>query len=273
VSVLSCSVRGCGRPLERGDRVLTCADGHTYDIARSGYINLLQPQDRRSANAGDSKDAVEARARLLDAGAGRASLDSLVARAAALDLGAGACVVDLGCGSGDALAMLQALTPVTGIGIDLSTAAIDLAARRHPAVTWVVANADRRIPILDRQAALVMSLNGRRNPDEVARILSPAGRLLVAIPAPDDLIELRERIQGQAIERSRAEALLEEHEARFELVERTALRERAWLEPAQLVDVLHGTYRGKRASAAAQIEALAGMDVTLAMEIFLFSPR
>ncbi len=281
VSILSCSVRGCGRPLQRGQRALTCPEGHTYDIARGGYINLLQPQDRRSANAGDSKEAIDARARLLDAGVGRALLDGLIAHAAALDLVAGAGVVDLGCGAGDALAMLQARTPVLGVGIDLSTAAIALAARRHPQITWVVANADRRLPILDRTVALVLSLNGRRNPEEAARILEISGRLLVAIPAPDDLIELRQAIQGQAVERSRAEALLHEHGPRFELVERTAVRERTRLAPAQLIDILHGTYRGKRTSAAARVQALtepqsgsaSGMDVTLAMEVFLFSPR
>ena len=45
--MLACSVRGCGRPLEKNDRALVCARGHSYDIARSGYVNLLQPQDRR----------------------------------------------------------------------------------------------------------------------------------------------------------------------------------------------------------------------------------
>jgi len=56
--VLACSVRGCGLPLTRRDRALVCSAGHAFDIARSGYINLLQPQDRRSLVAGDSKTAV-----------------------------------------------------------------------------------------------------------------------------------------------------------------------------------------------------------------------
>jgi len=273
VSALSCSVRGCGQALTRGARTFTCPAGHAHDIARSGYVNLLQPQDRRSAHAGDAKASVEARARLLDAGIGRASLESLIARAARLDLPSAACVVDLGCGSGEALAMLHALRPITGVGIDLSSAAADLAARRHPDMTWVVANADRRVPVLDRAAALVMSLNGRRNAGESARILEPGGSLLITLPAPDDLIELRELVQGQAIERPRGEGLLVEHAARFELVERSVFRERARLERDQLLDLLVGTYRGRRASAAARVESLAGMDVTLAIECFLFSLR
>ena len=273
MSLLSCSVRGCGQPLTRGARTYTCPAGHSHDIARSGYINLLQPQDRRSARAGDSPEAVAARARLLDAGVGRASLEHVIARVAAPGLAPAACVVDLGCGSGEALAMLHALAAISGVGVDLSTAAIESAARRYPDVTWVVANADRRIPILDRRAALVLSLNGRRNAGETARILGAGGRLLVTVPAADDLIELRALVQGQAIERPRGDALLAEHAAHFELVERSIVREQARLVPDQLADMLRGTYRGRRTSAAARVAALPGMDLTLAMEIFLFTPK
>ena len=276
-SVLSCPVRGCGQPLastpvSRGG-VLACPAGHSYDIARSGYVNLLQPQDRRSLRAGDSKDAVEARIRLLESGAGRASLDNLVSRATGLGLSPGACVVDLGCGSGEALAMLHVLVPVTGVGIDLSTAAVDLAARRYPHVTWVVANADRRVPILDRRAALVLSLNGRRNPDEAARILAPGGHLLITMPGPDDLIELRELVQGTAVTRARGESVIGEHAPHVELVERAQLRERVALEPEQLLDLLHGTYRGRRASEAARVAALTRMTVTLSTELLVFVRR
>ena len=273
MSVLSCSVRGCGQALARGGRTFSCPAGHSHDITRSGYVNLLQPQDRRSPQAGDTKASVEARARLLDDGIGRASLESVMMRAARLDLAPSACVVDLGCGSGDALTMLQALGAITGVGIDLSVAAIDRAARRHPGVTWVVANADRRIPVLDRRAALVMSLNGRRNPAESARILEPGGRLLVAVPAPDDLIELRALVQGRAVEQPRGEALLAGHAEYFDLIERSVVREHNRLERDQVIDVLLGTYRGRRTSAAARVEALPGMEITLAMETFLFSPR
>src|SRR4051812_46772176 len=67
---LACSVRDCGLPLSRQLRTWTCGRGHSFDLARAGYVNLLQPQDRRSAYAGDQADAVAARARLLDNGIG-----------------------------------------------------------------------------------------------------------------------------------------------------------------------------------------------------------
>src|SRR5450755_3800076 len=58
VVTLLCTVRGCRRPLSRESNRFVCERGHSFDVARSGYLNLLQPQDRRSANPGDSKEAV-----------------------------------------------------------------------------------------------------------------------------------------------------------------------------------------------------------------------
>ena len=155
--VLACSVRGCGEALTRHDRAYRCSHGHTFDVARSGYLNLLQPQDRRSTAAGDSAAAVSARARLLAHGVGASILAGIVSRAAALDLPPDPVVADLGCGSGDALAALAALRPIRGVGIDLSTAAITHAVKQSAGrswtddvvLTWVVANADRRLPLRD----------------------------------------------------------------------------------------------------------------------------
>lgn len=272
-SPLACTVRDCGLPLQRDATAYFCPRGHTYDVARNGYVNLLQPQDRRSSSAGDSKAAVDARLRLLTSGVGRSILEGFVQRAAALDLGDHPVVVELGSGSGDALAGLADARPITGVGIDLSTAAIRHAARRFPALTWVVANADRRLPILDQRADLVLSLHARRHPNECARVLGPTGFLLVAVPSRDDLIELRGRVQGQEVERDRAGSLLREHEPLFTLVERFSIRERPLLDRTSLVDLLHGTYRGARTSASDRVNALTTLTVTLASDVFLFTRR
>lgn len=247
-----------------------CARRHAYDIARSGYINLLQPQDRRSLEAGDSQEAIAARARLLDAGIGRGLLDTVVGRAATLLPGDGV-VADLGSGSGEVLGTLAPRIDGCAIGIDLSPAAAEHAARRHPAVTWVVANADRRLPLLDRSVDLLLSVYGRRNPAECARVLTAGGHLLVAVPAADDLIELRTAVQGQAIARERSHPLVAEHAEQFEVVEQFETRERRHVTRDQLQDLLRGTYRGTRRSTAQAIASLGELDVTLASVIVVFS--
>ena len=266
-------MRGCGRPLTRLDRRFACDVGHSFDVARTGYLNLLQPDDRKSLEAGDAKGAVEARARLLDAGAGRALIGVLRRIVQARPLLPGTVVLDLGSGSGHHLAALAETSPIVGVGIDLSTAAASLAARRYPHLTWLVANADRRLPILDRSAGVVLSVHGRRHPLECARVLSPRGHLVVCVPAPDDLVELREAVLGGRVERDRTAAVIAEHDALFTLTERLEARHRQRFEPAALRDLLAGTYRGERFSQDSRLQTLAALDVTLASDVLVFAPR
>ena len=271
---LSCTVRGCGAPLHQANRSFICDRGHSFDIARSGYVSLLQPQDRKSLDAGDSRAAVKARTDLLKAGVGVALLDAVVARAAALHFdGQPPVVVELGCGSGDTLGLLAAQREISGVGIDLSTAAASEAARRFAALTWVVANADRRLPLLDSSVDLVLSIHARRNPAECHRILRPDGFLVVAVPGASDLIELRELVQGEAVRRDRVQALVAEHDACFTVIEQTSAQQTLDLDRGALHSLLRGTYRGGRLSESPRVQSLDRLTVTLASDIVLFTAR
>jgi 23S rRNA (guanine745-N1)-methyltransferase len=171
------------------------------------------------------------------------------------------------------LAALCAHTGLTGIGIDLSADAMDLAARRFSAEAWVVANADRRLPLGDASVALVLTLHGRRNPSECARVLAPGGHLLAALPAAEDLVELRALVQGRGATRERVTGFLGEHAAQFELVARSSAREQVRASRAQLLDLLLGTYRGARRSQAEALEGLTDASVTLASDVLLLRVR
>ena len=54
-------------PLMTDELSLVCQHGHTFDVARQGYVNLLSPKDKRSKDPGDSKEMVYARAAFLNA--------------------------------------------------------------------------------------------------------------------------------------------------------------------------------------------------------------
>jgi len=136
-----------------------------------------------------------------------------------------------------------------------------------------VANVDRGVPLLDGSVHLVTSLNGRRNVDECARVLMPGGTLIVALPAPDDLIELRATVQGEGVARDRADAVVAEHAPRFELVERLTVRTRHDLEGDALRDLLRGTYRGARASVASRVEELESLEVTVSSDVVVMTKR
>jgi len=255
----------------RGDRAWSCEAGHSYDIARSGYVNLLQPQDRRSTASGDSRDIVAARAALADAGVGHELIDAVVTRARALRRDH-LVVVDLGSGPGDVLGALAAGMSVTGIGIDISAPAAGHAARRFPSLIWAVANADRQLPLLAARIDLVLSINSRRNPAECHRVLTGSGRLFVAVPAPDDLVELRRFVQGEGLDIDRSEKMLTEHRPFFSLVDQVHVQARRRLDRAALLAVLGTTYRGMRFREAGRRDALDTMDVTFSSRLFVFAP-
>lgn len=270
---LACNVPRCGRPLARRDRTFTCEAGHSFDIARSGYVNLLQPQDRRSPSAGDSKHVVAARVELLAAGVGKTLIDEVARSVASLGLARGAVVIDLGSGTGNALAGILSRLEITGVGIDVSAAAVEHAARCFPTLSWVVANADRRLPLLDRSVDLVISIHGRRNPPEAARVLGTGGCLIVVLPAPADLIELRAIVQGEGSTRERTERMLAEHDALFSLADRASIRETLEVDRVSLLNLLRITYRGARVSAAGRVKSLKPMKVTFSSDLFVLRPK
>jgi 23S rRNA (guanine745-N1)-methyltransferase len=187
-NVLTCSVRNCGAPLPLAERVATCSEGHSFDRGKSGYWNLLQPQDSRARQPGDDRNAVAARRRLHDRGITEPFLDALIEMAQPT---ATMTVVDAGCGEGFYAGSIAERTGAAIVGIDISVHASDAAARRYPTCTWIVANADRQLPVADRACEIAMSITGRANASEFARVLRPQGIALIAVPSPEDLVELR----------------------------------------------------------------------------------
>ena len=291
---LRCTVRGCGRPLARGGRSWVCAERHSFDVARAGFVNLLQPQDKKAAAPGDAREVVAARRRLLDAGVAAplsAALREILADTASRGTPpaalaaerrepAGAAVLDVGCGEGTHLAAVCAPGEGRGAahegwGVDISVPAIEAAAKRHPGLEWVVANADRGLPFLDGAFTVVLSITGRRDPAELARVLVPGGLAVLAVPAADDLRELRAAVQGEAREEDRLDKVRAElADAPFREVADRTVRHRPRLDPAALRDVLATTYRGARRRERARADALdAPMDVTFSWRIAAFERR
>jgi 23S rRNA (guanine745-N1)-methyltransferase len=241
--------------LMREGRRLLCTRGHSFDFARSGYINLLQPQERRSKQPGDTAAAVAGRRRLHDRGVTepllRAIAEIMVASPREI-------VLDAGCGDGFYLGTLARQTGFDAHGVDISIPAIDVAARRYPGCEWIVANADRVVPYADRSFSIVLSITGRMNAREFRRVLRDDGRLLVAIPAPEDLLELR------GAGRDRVARTIETFVHDFALVNRRRITTTADLDAAAVHDVLLSIYRPMRSQPA---EA---MRVTFSLDLLLF---
>ena len=236
---------------------MLCPRGHSFDVARSGYINLLQPQERRSKKPGDTADAVAGRRRLHDRGVTEPLLHAIADMMApsARDI-----VLDAGCGDGFYLGSLAQLAGFGAHGVDISTPAVDAAARRYPECEWIVANADRFVPYSDGSFSAVLSITARMNSGEFRRVLRAGGRLIVALPAPDDLVELR------GAGRDRVAKAVETFDRDFTLADRRRITTTADLDSAAVHDVLLSIYRPMR------LYPVEAMRVTFSLDLLLLRP-
>lgn len=208
---------------------LRCPGGHSFDIARQGYVNLVPGQ-------GDMAAMVEAREAFLAAGHyGRLSA-ALAEEARATG---GSTVLDIGAGTGHHLArVLDALPDSRGIAIDSSAAALRRAARAHPRAAAVGADVWRALPLRDRCASLILSVFAPRNPAEMARVLEPGGALIAATPTTRHLYELVGPLGLLSVPEDKADRLDEQLTAQFALTERRSVEHAMFLardEAAQLV--------------------------------------
>jgi 23S rRNA (guanine745-N1)-methyltransferase len=193
-SIWMCPV--CEGPLARGEKSFACAAGHSFDIAREGYVNLVLAQHRRSAAAGDPKDSLRHRRAFLDEG------HYAPLAAALVDLLAGEApdrVLDAGCGEGYYLRQL-ALSPALGgvrlYGVDVAKEAIRLAAKAAPSIEFGVGNT-YRLPVLGSSVAAVLQVFAPCAPQQLRRVLRAGGLFLEVKPGPRHLEVLRAMIYDQ----------------------------------------------------------------------------
>lgn len=177
------------------DRVFGCEQGHRFDRSKYGYLTLLPPKAPRTV--GDDREMLAARATLLNSGAYIPVADEVVRTALQTDAavrGEALRVADLGCGTGYYSERLGEARPGTAFLLaDRSPAAVRAAVRAVPGATGVVLDIWRPLPLRAVSADVMLNVFAPRNPTEFVRILRPGGRLVVVVPRPEHLQELRER--------------------------------------------------------------------------------
>ena len=197
----------CGGDFDADGGTLLCAAGHSFDVARQGYVSLLAGD--ASGLIADDADMVAARERFF--ATGHYETFHAAVAAAAADAPAGP-VLDCGAGEGEYLARACAARDAnglggTGIGLDLSKPAARRTARRGPSIGAVVANGWGRLPVADGAVAAVLSVFAPRNAAEFARVLAPGGLLVVLTPGPRHLREIVEPLGMISVEEGKVARL------------------------------------------------------------------
>jgi 23S rRNA (guanine745-N1)-methyltransferase len=267
VDLLRCPV--CLGALEAGEGVVRCGEGHSFDVAKQGYVNLVPGN-------GDSAEMVEAREAFLGAGHFRRLTGALVEEA--LNVEASGAVVDVGAGTGHHLAYVLAAPPERfGLALDSSTPALKRAARIHPRVAAVGADAWKPLPLRGGVAALVLSVFAPRNADELARVLAPGGSLVAVTPTTRHLAELVGPLGLLSVPDEKEDRLDAQLGERFELANRRTIEHPMFLtrdEAAQIVRMGPSAWHVDEESVAQRLAALPEpLAVTLSVTLSAFRRR
>ncbi|GAA2792569.1 putative RNA methyltransferase [Kribbella solani] len=234
VAALRCPV--CGDGLTLTDRTARCPRGHAYDLAKQGYLNLL-PASSNGID-GDSAAMVGARTVFLGTGHYAPIRDALILRA---ELGDDDLVVEVGAGTAYYLAGVLGMSPHRrGIALDVSKYAARRAAKADPRIASVVCDAWRELPLVDGAAELMLNVFAPRNAAEMARVLSPTGRLLVVTPNQQHLAELIDVLGMVSVDADKERRLEESLAGEFvrtgsEVVEETMPLDRSAVEQLVLM--------------------------------------
>ena len=178
----------CGAPLEKQNNAFVCAQRHSFDVARQGYINLLPVQQKRSLQPGDTREQVLSRRAFLDCGFYAPIAKALCALAQ--KHGCSGPVLDIGCGEGYYSTQLADALRCQLIGLDISKEAVRCAAGRHKGPLWLCASA-AHLPVADASIGLVTSLFALTMPEEFLRVLRPDGAFIQVLAAEDHLLGLK----------------------------------------------------------------------------------
>ena len=190
MSILICPV--CGENLSKTEKSYTCTNRHSFDISKSGYVNLLLSKHVGKTVHGDNKLMVQARRNFLEKGSYQPLREALCE--AAKKYFSGNIIVDAGCGEGYyTSAVAKALPDARIYGIDISKTAADSAAKRKDGVTYAAASVFH-IPVAENSCDMLITLFAPYCGEEFLRILKHDGVMIMAIPSEYHLWELKQAV-------------------------------------------------------------------------------
>ncbi len=199
MSLFVCPVCGC--PLDRAENLYRCERGHSFDVAREGYVNLLPANRQHSKAPGDDKAMAAARTRFLDGGWYGPLQEKLCQLTGDLLPPSGA-LLDAGCGEGWYTAALAQIVETKGgrtAGVDLSKPAVKRAARRCPSGEIAVCSV-YHLPMAEESVDLLVNCFSPLAIEEFGRVVRPGGHFLYVVPGPRHLWELKELLYDHPYE-------------------------------------------------------------------------
>ena len=237
--LLMCPI--CREALHLDGKTWQCANRHSYDQAKQGYVNLHVVQHKHSKNPGDTPDAVAARRRFLSSGAYQPLQQAVSVLLQSISAKS---VLDIGCGEGYYTQAMSDVVPQV-VAVDIAKSAVQTAAKQSQQskennkaqnITWVVGTG-AVLPVLDQSMNVCSSLFSPLPKMEMLRVLKEQGYLIIVTPAPQHLFALREALFDE-VKAHEPDKFLAQMSPEFSLVSQQIITTDLNLDQQQLKDLI-----------------------------------
>lgn len=228
-TILICPV--CTQSLNQNNKFYACANNHTFDKAKQGYVNLLLANQKNSRQPGDNKEMVASRMAFLKQGYYlniSEALNTLIYKTINQKQHRQPLhIADLGCGVGYYLSALKKHLSINDCaaeywGIDISKEAIHSANQYDKTISWLVGST-KTLPFASQSVDVFISVFAPIYHEEVKRVLARNGNLFVITPASSHLLELR-KLLFEHVKEGDTKKILQKMNGFFELVDTVPVR-------------------------------------------------
>lgn len=181
-TVFRCPV--CKERLICNEKNYICKNGHNFDRAKQGYVNLLM--SNKQGGHGDDRLMVESREAFLEKGYYAPMRDAVCEV-----IGKGNVLLDAGCGEGYYTSLFAENNDV--FGIDVSKEALKKAARKCKSSEFAVASI-YDMPVADGSLDVIVNIFAPDSQAEYLRTLKKGGRLITVTPMESHLYSLKKAV-------------------------------------------------------------------------------
>ena len=265
--ILTCPI--CKNILSGDEKTCRCENGHSFDLAKQGYINLFI-SSKQSCH-GDNKQMTEARRNFLSEGHYSPLCRALCEKVCEY-ANQGNVLIDCGCGEcyyTDSIdnALKEKNKSVTFYGFDISRDAILAGARRNKALNLIVAGV-YHMPFADSSADMLFSVFSPFAEEEFLRVLKKGGLLFSVIPKENHLWSLKKAIYDTPYKNEVADYNI----SGFSLIESKEIKNKITLSGESLQNLFMMTPYYYRTSEKdkKKFSALSSLEVETEFEILIY---
>src|SRR5690625_2092796 len=243
-ALLKCPI--CDSSMEvQNLKSIVCANRHTFDIAKQGYLNLMTNHIKTNYD----RALFEARRKVIVESSFFSPLNKEITTfineyaPSKKEL----TFVDMGSGEGSHLQnisnKLQSIfdKTVTGIGLDISKEGILEAAKNYDDHIWIVADL-AKTSLTDSVVDVMLNILSPSNYEEFNRLLMDDGIIIKVVPREGYLRELRQYFYGETEQKDYSnEKVIELFKEKFELVDQSMINYTSDLDKSALQSLVKMT--------------------------------